>query len=264
MMPTVSFAVKLDRPRNPSLRLTVLMPIYAIILSTAAAANIRINYLGKGSHWDIYAAAEILWVLCSVLIVPACTSLKRLVLAIIALQFLDSFVDLCAMGNPCWWASPRILIEWKWNALADAHVLQKYIYLYWACTWAIQVPLRCFAIAWVASGGWGRKFLLISLGLNIIWFTAPQDVLFYFVWCGLYDSHYSYFDYLPPEGFWNLSRMILFRVPIGVSIGALLIRAGYHQIKSLLTAVLIWIACLAIIAYALLFIFLLLGRFVSG
>jgi hypothetical protein len=243
---------------------TALMIASAVILGAGAVVNIRINYLGKGGTWDIYPAAEIFWVVCSVVVVAWCTSLKRLVAAVVGCQFLDSFVDLSAMGNHAWWGGPPVLVEWKWNALFEAHVFEKYIYGYWACTWAVQVPVRCIGMAWVVSGGWGRKFLLVALGLNVIWFTAPQDVLFYFVWCGLYDSHYSYFSYLPPEGFWNLWRMILLRVPIGVGVGALLIRAGNRGIESFLTSVLLWVAGLAIVAYAGLFVFLLLRMMVGG
>ena len=73
-----------------------------------------------------------------------------------------------------------------------------------------------------------RRTLLafIAAGLNLIWFTAPQDVLFFFVWLGLYDIRYPYFDYLPPEGMWNLWNMLLLRVPIGVGAGSLLVWGG--------------------------------------
>jgi hypothetical protein len=112
-------------------------------------------------------------------------------------------------------------------------------------------------MAWMLAGKWDRKFLLVMLGLNIIWFTAPQDVLYYFVWVGLYDSHTPYFNYLPPEGFWNLWKMLLLRVPMGVGMGVLLIRAGLRQKRGILTPVLVSLAMLCIVAYAILFLFLL-------
>ena len=188
-----------------------------------------------------------------------CGSRRRLVLAVIALLFLDSFVDLCAMGNHCWWAGPSLLIEWKWQSLREDHLLYKFVYAYWACTWGMQVPLRRIAMARTVSGGWGRQFLFIALGLNLIWATAPQDVLFLFVWLGFYNAQYPYFSYLPPEGFWNLWNMLFLRVPIGVAIGALLIRASRHEEeRSLLTTALLWFAMSAIVSYAAYFIFILL------
>jgi hypothetical protein len=122
-----------------------------------------------------------------------------------------------------------VLVEWKWDALRARGEIYRYIYAYWAVTWGMQVPLRCFAIAWVVCGGgagsW-RRFAFIATGLNLIWLTAPQDVLYYFVWLGLYDAAHPYFDYLPPEGMWNLRNMLLLRVPIGVGAGSLLVWVG--------------------------------------
>ena len=40
----------------------VLTIAYALSLTAGAAANIRINFIAKGSTWDLYPAAEILWV----------------------------------------------------------------------------------------------------------------------------------------------------------------------------------------------------------
>jgi len=91
------------------------------------------------------------------------------------------------------------------------------------------VPLRCFAMAWVLCDGSWKRFGLIAGGLNLIWLTAPQDFLFYFVWLGLYDASHPYFDYLPPEGMWNLSNMLLLRVPIGVGAGSLLVWGGMRH-----------------------------------
>ena len=71
-----------------------------------------------------------------------------------------------------------------------------------------------------------NQFAFIAAGLNLIWLTAPQDVLYHFVWLGLYDAAHPYFDYLPPEGMWNLWNMLLLRVPIGVGAGSLLVWAG--------------------------------------
>jgi len=200
----------------------VIFAAYIILLSLAGMANIWINYIGKGSIWDIYAVVEPFWVLCSAVAVTVCSSMRRLVMVIIVLLFLDSFVDKCAMGDGAWWGGPPLLVMWKWNA-PDCH---KLIHEYWAATWSIQVPLRCVAMARVVSDGWTGQCFMIALGLNIIWFTAPQDVLFLFVWSGIYDSRHPYFTYMPPEGFWNPWNMLLLRVPIGVGIGALLIRAA--------------------------------------
>jgi hypothetical protein len=159
------------------------------------------------------------------------------------------------MGQRFWWAGPHLLTEWKWGWLNEHQVLHKYVYAYWLVTWGMQVPLRCVAMARAVSGGWGRQFLIIALGLNLIWFTAPQDVLYYFVWLGLYDAHNAYFSYLPPEGFWNLWNMLLLRVPIGVGAGVLLIRGANREGKlSRQTIALTGFAILAIELYAAMFL----------
>jgi hypothetical protein len=222
----------------------------ALLLTVYAAGNVAINYVGKGSTWDIYPFAELFWVACSLVAIAMCTSPKRLVIAVIALLFLDSFVDLCAMGNPYWWARPPVLVEWKWDSLRESNRLYSLVYSYWFCTWGLQVPLRCFAMARAVTGSCGRRFLIVSLGLNLIWFAAPQDVLFYFVWIGAYDRSIHYFDYLPPAGFWNLWNMLLLRVPTGATIGALLVRAGLWDARSWMTSLLIVVALLAIALYA--------------
>ena len=229
-----------------------LLMAYAVVLSIEAGANIAINFLGKGRTWDLYPLAELFWVACSVMVVIVMArrarearggSMKRsarLAWVVIALMFLDSLVDACAMGHANWWASPPVLIEWKWDALRARGVLYHWLYAYWAVTWGMQVPLRCFAIAWVlcgstalttggGEGGSWRRFGFIAAGLNLIWVTAPQDFLFFFVWQGLYDLRYPYFDYLPPEGMWNLWNMLLLRVPIGVGAGILLVWAGRER-----------------------------------
>jgi hypothetical protein len=247
------------RAFNPKTPTMALMVAYALALAAEAVANIRINFIGKGSAWDFYPAAEIFWVLCSVAVLGMCGSTKRLVFAVVALLFLDSFVDVCAMGQRFWWAGPHLLVEWKWDWLSEHHALHRYVYAYWIVTWGMQVPLRCLAMARAVSGGWGRRFLVIALGLNLIWFTAPQDVLYYFVWVGLYDARIAYFSYLPPEGFWNLWNMLLLRVPIGVGVGALLIRGGNREGElSGLTKALIACAVLAIGFYAAMFLFIVL------
>ena len=239
----------------------LLMIAYGLALSIGAAANIWINYRGKGSTWDIYPVAESFWVLCSIAVVVMCASTRRLTVIVIALLFLDSFVDLCAMGQHSWWGGPPLLTEWKWNSLgANFH---KLIYGYWACTWAIQVPLRCVAMARAVSGDWGRRCFLIALGLNLIWFTAPQDVLYGVVWRGLHDLNPSYFSYLPPEGFWNLWNMFLLRLPIGVGVGVILVRAGRREGSwGLLTQILVGCAVLAIGLYAGYFGFILLRSYI--
>lgn len=208
---------------------------YALVLSVEGGANVWINFIGKGRTWDLYPLAQAFWVACSVaavIVVARRPSGRRLVAVLIALMFLDSFVDQCAMGNACWWAGPPVLVTWKWDALRARGEIYHYLYAYWALTWGMQVPLRCLAIAWVLRGGdrgsW-RRFALIATGLNLIWLTAPQDVLYHFVWLGLYDADYPYFDYLPPEGTWNLWNMLLLRVPIGVGAGSLLVWAGMRR-----------------------------------
>ena len=106
---------------KPSRAILVCMSIYALLLALEAVVNVRINYLGKGSTWDIYPFAEAFWVLCSVLVVAFCTSSRRLALAVVALLFLDSFVDVCAMGTRCWWSGPPVLVEWKWQCAERCH-----------------------------------------------------------------------------------------------------------------------------------------------
>jgi disulfide bond formation protein DsbB len=210
----------------------LLLVAYALVLGVEAGGNVWINFIGKGRTWDLYPLAQAFWVACSVvavIVVARRPSTKRLAGVVIVLMFLDSFVDLCAMGHECWWAGPPVLVEWKWDALKARGEIYRYLYAYWAVTWGMQVPLRCFAIAWVLCGGEGgswRRFAFIATGLNLIWLTAPQDVLYHFVWLGLYDADYPYFDYLPPEGTWNLWNMLLLRVPIGVGAGSLLVWAG--------------------------------------
>jgi hypothetical protein len=236
----------MKRDKTPTLVLAV---AYAFIISAGAAANIWINHVAKGS-WDFYPVAEILWVLCSIFALTICGTTRGLVLAVIALLFIDSFADVCAMGDPFWWGTPPRLVQWAVETKAHG---ERLTCAYWLCTWGLQVPLRCIAMAWVAAGGWGRKFGLIALGLNLIWFTSVPDILYYFVWLGLYDTHTWYFFYLLPAGFWNLWNVLLLRVPIGVTIGILLVRAGKHQRRSLLTTILIWCAVLGIVLNALAF-----------
>ena len=207
----------------------ILLCAFALTLAVEAAANVAINFLGKGRTWDLYPPAELFWVAASVAAVVVLArrpSLGRLASVVVALMFVDSFVDACAMGHANWWAGPPVLVEWKWDALRSRGVLYPHVYAYWAVTWGMQVPLRCFALAWVAAADSWRRFGFIAAGLNLIWLTAPQDVLYYFVWLGLYDASHPYFDYLPPAGTWNLWNMLLLRVPIGVAGGALLVWAG--------------------------------------
>jgi hypothetical protein len=225
------------------------MILLALLLTVYAAGNVAINYLGKGSTWDLYLPAQIVWVIVSVVVVAKTNSPRKLLFAVIGLLFLDSFVDECAMGNACWWASPPVLEEWKWSELGASNRLYPLLYGYWICTWGLQVPARCFAMARAVTGGWGRRFWIVALGLNLIWFTAPQDVLFYFVWLGLYDRNAHYFDYLPPAGFWNLWNMLLLRVPIGVIVGTMIIRAGLKDRRCWLTMALISLALLATAVY---------------
>jgi len=220
---------------KPRLLLRLLPVGYALVLSVEGGANVWINFIGKGRTWDLYPLAEAFWVACGVVVVIVLArrpSVKRLAAVVIVLMFLDSFVDLCAMGHESWWAGPPVLVEWKWDALRANGALYRYVYAYWAVTWGMQVPLRCFAMAWVSCGGSWKRFALTAAGLNLIWLTAPQDVLYFFVWLGLYDASYPYFDYLPPEGMWNLWNMLLLRVPIGVGAGSLLVRAGMDHSRA--------------------------------
>jgi len=213
----------------------LLLIAYALVLGIEAVANIVINFVGKGLAWDLYPLAELFWVMCSVIVVVVMArrvSMKRharLAWVVIGLMFLDSFVDACAMGHANWWASPPALIEWTWDALRARGVLYHCLYAYWAVTWGMQVPLRCFAIAWVLCGQSWKRFGFIAAGLNLIWLTSAQDFLFYFVWLGLWDLSTPYFDYLPPEGMWNLWNMLLLRVPSGVGAGVLLVWAGRER-----------------------------------
>ena len=212
--------------------LRLLLVGYALVLSVEGGTNVWINFIGKGRTWDLYPLAEAFWVACGVVVVIVLArrpSMKRLAGMVIVLMFLDSFVDLCAMGGESWWAGPGVLVQWKWDALRVQGVMYRYLYAYWAVTWGMQVPLRCFAMAWVLCDGSWKRFALIAAGLNLIWLTAPQDFLYYFVWLGLYDATHPYFDYLPPEGTWNLWNMLLLRVPIGVGAGSLLVWGGMHH-----------------------------------
>ena len=219
---------------NPSTRFLAIA--YGVAMAAAGGANVGINYSAKGSRWDLYPAAEGLWVLCGIAVVfvaargvgpgGAGRAGWRLAGVVLALLLLDAWVDVCAMGHPTWWAGPPVLVEWEWEVLREAGRLYAMIYAYWGCTWAAQVPWRCLALAWAVTGGWGRPFLLVAAGLNLIWLTAPQDVFYYFVWLGRYDAKEPYFAYLPPEGTWNLWNMLLLRVPLGVAAGSLLTWAG--------------------------------------
>ena len=165
------------------------MVAYALVLSVEAGANVWINFVGKGGTWDLYPLAQAFWVACSVVVVIVLArrpSMKRLAWVVIVLMFLDSFVDVCAMGShECWWAGPPVLVEWKFDALRARGEMYRYLYAYWAVTWGMQVPLRCFAIAWVLCDGSWKRFTLIAAGLNLIWLTAAQDFLYFFVWLGL-------------------------------------------------------------------------------
>ncbi len=207
-----------------------LISVYIIILSIGAFFNIYINYIGKGETWDLYPYAEIFWVVLSIIITLRTKTFKQLIFAVIIFLFLDSFVDLVAMGHHSWWAGPPLLIEWKWSTV-DPGLLQKY----WFFKWVVQVPVRCLVISISILNPFEKKIkhrdgfivlLCISTGLNIIWLAAPQDVLFYFVWYGLYDPNFHYFFYLAPAGTWNLYNMLFFRVPLGIAIGIILILIG--------------------------------------
>jgi hypothetical protein len=238
----------MKRDNTPTLPLAV---AYAFIISAEAVVNLWINHIAKGS-WDFYLIAEILWVLCSIFVLAICGTTRGLVIAVITLPFLDSFVDMCAIGDPFWWGTPPRLIQWYWENRPHG---ERLVSAYWLCFGGLQIPVRCFAMAWVGAGGWGRKFCLIALGLIVIWSTNVQDVLYYFVWLGDYNIHENYFFDHRPDGFWNLWNFLFLRVPIGVTIGVLLVRAGKREIRSLFTTVLIWCAVLGIVLYALTFAF---------
>ena len=126
------------------------MVAYALVLSVEAGANVWISFVGKGGNWDLYPLAQAFWVACSVVVVIVLArrpSMKRLAWVVIVLMFLDSLVDVCAMGHECWWAGPPVLVEWKRDALRARGEMYRYLYAYWAVTWGMQVPLRCFAIS---------------------------------------------------------------------------------------------------------------------
>ena len=132
-----------------------LLVAYALVLGVEAGGNVWINFIGKGRTWDLYPLAQAFWVACSVVVVIVLArrpSMKRLAGVVIVLMFLDSFVDVCAMGGECWWAGPPVLVQWEWDALRARGEMYRYLYAYWAVTWGMQVPLRCFAIAWVLCG----------------------------------------------------------------------------------------------------------------
>ena len=201
---------------------------FIVILCIGAIFNIFINYLGKNESWDLYPYAEVMWVIFSIIITLRTKSLKGLILAVILFQFLDSFVDLVAMGHHSWWGGPPILIEWQW-AIVDTEPLLRQ---YWFYTWILQVPIRSITLALNVSNLFKKKvdikyeflvLLLIFLGLYALWFSSPQDFLFYFVWYGLYDPNFHYFFYLDPKGTWNLYNMLFFRVPLGIGVCIVLI-----------------------------------------
>src|SRR2546421_8611342 len=98
-------------PAKPRFLLRLLLIGYALVLSALGGANVWINFIGKGRRWDLYPLAQAFWVACSVVVVIVLAraarggpSMKRLAAAVIILMFLDSFVDLCAMGHQSWWA----------------------------------------------------------------------------------------------------------------------------------------------------------------
>ena len=148
-------------PAKPRLLLRLLLVGYALVLSAQGGANVWINFIGKGRTWDLYPLAQAFWVACSVVVVIVLArrrpSMKRLAAMVIVLMFLDSFVDLCAMGHQSWWAGPPVLVEWKWDALRPQGVMYRYLYAYWAVTWGMQVPLRCKSAAAFASASRSRS-----------------------------------------------------------------------------------------------------------
>src|SRR4051794_36190123 len=88
-------------------RQRLLLVAYALVLGVEAAGNVWINFIGKGRTWDLYPLSQAFWVACSVaavIVVARRPSAKRLAGVVIFLIFLDSFVDVCAMGGKCWWA----------------------------------------------------------------------------------------------------------------------------------------------------------------
>jgi hypothetical protein len=154
-------------PAKPRFPLRLLLVAYALVLSVEGGANVWINFIGKARTWDLYPLAEAFWVACGVVVVIVLArrpSGRRLVGVVIALMFLDSWVDVCATGRACWWAGPPVLVEWEWEALRARGELYRYLYAYWAVTWGMQVPLRCFAMAWVLCGGSWKRFALIAAG----------------------------------------------------------------------------------------------------
>ena len=217
--------------KSSKITLYVLIAIYCGLLSFGAFFNICINFLGKGEVWDIYPISEIFWVVISIIVSLKTKNFRLLIYSIIIYVFLDSFMDLAAMGHQSWWAGPPILIEWKWE-LGSAYI-QPLLQQYWFFKWTFQVPVRFLAIAVVIRNPFTNKkdnlygllvILLILLGLSISWAGPLHDVFFHFVWWGKYDLTYPYFVYLPPwEGFWNLYNVLFFRIPLCFGVGIILI-----------------------------------------
>src|SRR5688500_4792213 len=84
-------------------RAQFLLVAYALVLGVEGAADVWINFIGKGRTWDPYPLAEAFWVACSVgavIVLARRPSMKRLLAVVIGLTFLDSFVDVWARG--CW------------------------------------------------------------------------------------------------------------------------------------------------------------------
>src|SRR5687768_5447531 len=135
-------------PAKPRLLPQLLLVGYALALSVEGGANVWINFIGKGRTWDLYPLAQAFWVACGVLVVivlarrPSRRSMKWLAAVVIVLMFLDSFVDVCAMGHESWWAGPPVLVEWMWDDLRARGVIYHWVYAYWAVTLGMQVPLR--------------------------------------------------------------------------------------------------------------------------
>jgi len=73
--------------------------------------------------------------------------------SVMILLFVDSFADALAMGQT-WFAHAPLSVRWR---SYDPHLL----YIYWASKWGLQVPLRCFAMAWNCGA---KKPLLVAVG----------------------------------------------------------------------------------------------------
>ncbi len=222
-----------DNADSPHIFQYPLIFLYIVIFSLGAFINILVCYLGKGETWDLYPTAELIWVLIVIFVSLKVKTFKHLVFAVILFLVLDSLIDFIA--NPqhsSWLPGPPFFVEWEWGIIDTDHPL--FIqYLFW--TWSVQTPIRGLALAVGVSHVYKNEkirklqipvFLFVSLGLNILVASVFQDILYYFIWYGMWDLNYPFFNWMEPIGTWNLHNILLIRIPIMYSIGIILILIG--------------------------------------